>query len=218
VPTNPYLKIIQGPNPGAEIHISGDALVLGRDSSSDYAIPNDRISRRHMRIFLKDLHWMVEDLGSKNHTRLNNKEIEPGQTFVLADEDYIQLATQVVLSFHDPAKTISETSFRVMTDALWLDTANSDVFINKKRLNPKLSKRLFAILAFLYKKSQTEYPVASFEEISAVGWAGEYGISFNMLDAEIHRLRDRLKELEDKHLFIETIKGQGRKFVQKKLI
>jgi DNA-binding winged helix-turn-helix (wHTH) protein len=102
-----------------------------------------------------------------------------------------------------------------MTDALWLDTINGDVFINDKRLFPKLSKRLFTILEFLYKKSQTENPIASFEEISAVGWAGEIGVSFEMVDVGINRLRTRLKELEDEHLFIETIKGRGRKFVQK---
>jgi len=210
----PWLKIIQGPNKGAEIRISKNELVLGRDSSSDYSIPNEKISRRHIRVFL-NTRWMLEDLGSKNHTRLNSIKIEPGQAVVLNDEDRIQLATQVILSFHDPDTTMSETVSHVITNGLWLNFDNEDVFIDNKLLIPKLSKRHFAILAFLYAKSKTNNPIASNEDIAAVVWANEYGINHQMIDSEIYRLRKRLEKFETKHSFIKSIRDRGRKFVQK---
>lgn len=211
----PHLTIEQGPEAGVEIHITGKSLVLGRDASSDYAIPNEKISRRHLRIFLKDGRWFLEDLESKNHTRLNNLKVEPSKPETLTDGDRIQLAAQVILRFHDPATTVSEAVSRVITNGLWLDRANGEVYVNETKLDPPLSKRHFAILDLLYSKSEGKFPVASLEEISAIGWPGEYGVTPEMIDSEIYRLRQKLAKSEPTHSFIDSVRGSGRKFVQK---
>jgi pSer/pThr/pTyr-binding forkhead associated (FHA) protein len=209
----PYFKIECGPNQGTEIKISGNSLVLGRDSSSDYVIPNEKISRRHVRVFLQDGRWMLEDLLSKNHTRLNNVKIESTNPQLLTDGDQIQLATQVVLRFHDPASTLSDES-RVVTEGLWVDTSNGDVYIHNKRLEPKLARHSFNILVLLYEKSLTKSPIASKEEVEVAGWPGEYGVNNQMIDAEIYRLRKRLAELESNHEFIQSERGRGKFFIQ----
>jgi pSer/pThr/pTyr-binding forkhead associated (FHA) protein len=209
----PYFIIECGPDEGKEIQMTTDSIVFGRDSSSSCVIPNERISRQHARVFLQDGRWMLEDLLSKNHTRLNNVKIEPNSPKLLSDGDHIQFATQVVLRFHDPAATLSDDS-RVVTDGLWVDVAKGDVYIHNKLLTPKLGRRSFNILALLYDKSQTASPIARKEEIEAAGWPGEYGISYEMIDSEIHRLRKRLEELEPDHDFIRAERGQGRLFVQ----
>lgn len=213
----PYLTIESGPNVGEEIRISGNTLVLGRDYSSDYAIPHERISRRHAQIALQNEHWVLTDLKSKNGTRLNNLRIE---SEILKNGDRIQLAMQATLIFHfdDPHQTVSETYSQVMT-GLWLDLERREVFIDNQRLIPKLSKRQFAILALLVERSQTTEPVVSVDEISATGWPLEHayhGVTADMLNAEFHRLRQRLALENCDHDFIVTDRGHGRKFVQKK--
>jgi pSer/pThr/pTyr-binding forkhead associated (FHA) protein len=210
----PYFIIECGPEEGKEIQMTADSLVFGRDSSSDCMIPNEKISRQHARVFLQNGKWMLEDLGSKNHTRLDNIKIEPGVPKPLTDGAHIQFATQVVLQFHDPAATLSDDS-RAVTDGLWVDIAKGDVYVHNKLLTPKLGRRSFNILALLYEKSQQTPPtIASKTEIEAAGWPGEYGISHEMIDSEVHRIRKRFKELEPIHNFIEAERGEGRKFVQ----
>jgi pSer/pThr/pTyr-binding forkhead associated (FHA) protein len=211
----PCIKIESGPEVGTEIMISKNSFVFGRDSSSDYAISNERISRHHARVFLQDGRWMLEDLLSKNHTRVNGVKIEAGKPQPLADGDQIQLATQVVLRFNDPASTMSD-ELRVVTEGLWIDGSNGDVYIHNRHLNPKLPRGSFNILSLLYEKSQTKSPIASKEEIEAAGWPGEYGINDQMIDSEIYRLKKRLAELESNHEFIKSERGRGKFFVQLK--
>ncbi len=208
----PYFVIESGPGQGEEIQIKNNSLVLGRDSSCNYIIPNKKISRQHARIFLQDGKWMIEDLASKNHTRLDNVKIEPENPQPLYDDAQIQLAAQVVLRFHDPSATLSDDS-RVVTDGLWVDPVE-DIYIHNKRLEPKLSRRQFLILFLMYERSFTKTQIVSLEDIAATGWPGVYDISDGMIDAEIHRLRKRLAELEPEHNFIRAERGRGRLFVQ----
>jgi pSer/pThr/pTyr-binding forkhead associated (FHA) protein len=209
----PYLVVEFGPDPGREICIKNDSMVIGRDSSSDITIVNERISRRHARIFFQEGRWMIEDLGSTNHTRLDTVKLEPGEKKVLKDKNRIQLASQVTLRFHDPESTLIDES-KILTDMLWLDEGRGDVYIHNKALEPKLSRRAFSILKLLYQKSQTPCAIASLEEIAYAGWPDEYGISDTMIDSEIYRLRKRLEEQVPCHDFIRSERGQGKWFVQ----
>lgn len=213
----PYLTIETGPHAGEEIRISGHTIVLGRDYSSDYAIPHERISRRHAQIALQNEHWVLTDLQSKNGTRLNNLKIE---SEILKNGDRIQLAMQAILIFHfdDPHQTVSETFSQVM-NGLWLDLERREVFVDNQRLVPRLSKRQFAILALLVERSKTSDPIVGADEISATGWPLEHsynGVTTDMFNAEFHRLRQRLAKANPTHEFIVTDRGHGRKFVQKK--
>ncbi|MFZ5856404.1 MAG: FHA domain-containing protein [Chloroflexota bacterium] len=207
---HPYFKIESGPNQGAIIKITHDSFLIGRHSSSDYVIPNEKISRHHIRVLFKNGRWMIEDLLSKNHTRLNGVELESTTPELLSDGDRIQLATQILLKFYDPESTLNDEN-RILSDNLWLDTANGDVFVHNKRLDPKLSRSSFKILALLYEKRPS---VVSLTEIEAAGWPGQYGVNPQMIDAEIFRLRKRLTELEPDHEFIRSERGLGKYFVQ----
>ncbi|MEA5444885.1 FHA domain-containing protein [Gammaproteobacteria bacterium AB-CW1] len=54
--------------------ISGKADVsLGRNPACDIVIDDPRVSRRHLRIHVRDGGWWLEDLGSKNGTRLDGR-------------------------------------------------------------------------------------------------------------------------------------------------
>lgn len=67
----------------------GKNLVIGRASSNEIPVPDDRSSRRHAEIFF-DGQWRVRDLGSRNGTFVDGerisapKELSPGTTISVA--------------------------------------------------------------------------------------------------------------------------------------
>lgn len=52
-----------------------DGLVVGRAPDCDLVLPGKRVSRRHLRIRHTDLGPAVEDLKSRNGTRINGRAI-----------------------------------------------------------------------------------------------------------------------------------------------
>ena len=86
------------------IHADGDkprtvpvesaSLVLGRAPECELPLDDTYVSQQHARIFAKDGHWYVEDLGSTNGTSVNDQRlaaparVQPG--------DRISLGTTVV--------------------------------------------------------------------------------------------------------------------------
>ena len=67
----------------------GKNLVIGRASSNEIPVPDDRSSRRHAEIFF-DGGWRIRDLGSRNGTFVDGerisgpKELSPGTTITVA--------------------------------------------------------------------------------------------------------------------------------------
>ena len=47
------------------------STVIGRQAESDFVIDERTVSRCHAVIYRDDEQWMVEDLGSRNGTRVN---------------------------------------------------------------------------------------------------------------------------------------------------
>jgi sigma-B regulation protein RsbU (phosphoserine phosphatase) len=58
-----------------EHELDGDSLVIGRSSRCDLAVADRCLSRQHVRLYQSDEGWLVEDLGSRNGTRLNGSMI-----------------------------------------------------------------------------------------------------------------------------------------------
>lgn len=109
----PYFQILSGPNQGGIIKITEDTFLIGRHPSSDYMIPNEKISRHHIRVFFQNGRWQIEDLLSKNRTRLNDVELAPMMPKLLNDGDEVQLAAQVVLRFYDPESAVNDETHPV---------------------------------------------------------------------------------------------------------
>ena len=70
---------------------SAQALVMGRDESSDFQLPVSTISRQHARIFETDGVYLIEDLGSTHGTVVNGNPLEKGDKVILRDGDIIEL-------------------------------------------------------------------------------------------------------------------------------
>jgi len=54
----------------------GRRVLVGRSSGADLRIEDDRVSRLHARVEMRDDGVYVEDLGSRNGTELNGERVE----------------------------------------------------------------------------------------------------------------------------------------------
>lgn len=81
-----------------KIFINRDIFKIGKERKQvDYYVDNDAVSRSHADIIRKKDHFFVVDQDSLNHTFLEGKQIpakqytrlESGQSFVLANEEFI---------------------------------------------------------------------------------------------------------------------------------
>lgn len=99
VPDTPLLlKVIAGPNAGAEIGIETDrTYVLGKDAAScDIVFQDLSVSRNHAKLHIDpDGIVDIEDLGSKNGTLVNGQPIL--EKTILTPQDVIALGTTLFL-------------------------------------------------------------------------------------------------------------------------
>lgn len=77
----------------AEFTFSADEIFIGKNDPSqqienDLAIDDETVSRRHARIFREKGHYYIEDLGSRNHTYVNDERIK---RIRLTDQDQIRV-------------------------------------------------------------------------------------------------------------------------------
>lgn len=76
MPSLVLMKSPGGGNPGETIPLDGEAFVIGRDADMcQIVIPHHAVSRKHAQIVRQQGIYYLEDLKSRNHTYLNNKEL-----------------------------------------------------------------------------------------------------------------------------------------------
>lgn len=92
------LKVIGGPNAGAEIGLEkGRSYLLGKDSNScDIVFQDLSVSRSHARLSISENGIIeLEDLGSKNSTIVNGSPLTEKQ--IVTSQDLIAMGTTVFL-------------------------------------------------------------------------------------------------------------------------
>jgi type III secretion system YscD/HrpQ family protein len=92
------LKVVSGPNSGAEFHMqAGGVYVIGKDAATcDVVFQDLSVSRQHARISLDDAgNVFIEDLGSRNGTLINGTPVAGKQQ--LASQDMVSLGTTTFL-------------------------------------------------------------------------------------------------------------------------
>ena len=77
---------LTGPEGKHRFAMVGEEIIIGRAPSCDIAIGHKSISRRHLRIAIEGDHFVAEDLGSQNGTRLNGKRITGPTPFERGDK------------------------------------------------------------------------------------------------------------------------------------
>ncbi len=201
----PLLIAQEGPLKGQRWSISR-TLVLGREPSCDVVIADRQISRYHARLTPTNEGVILEDMGSKNGTHHNGKEL--AAPIVLQDGDTItiSLAQEFMFLTSDSTMPLSEGS--VKPGRLMMDQRSRRVWVNQQQVVPSLSAQQFKLLWLLY---ENQGQVINRADLVVAVWGEEQsaGVSDQALDALIRRLRDRLAALDPSHQYIDTVRGHG---------
>jgi len=209
----PGVRFTFGLREGEFLAISGVSAVIGRDPNVEIQLDSPFVSRRHAKIVFEDGYWFIEDLYSKNGVFSHTTRIQPGKRVRLNHGDMIQVGSVSAFEFNDPESTMHESALRMILPGLWLDEPKREVFINGQRLEPPLSLQQFDLLFGLFHQ---DGGVLSNEKIGKVLWPDAAGgIERAAIDNAVSRLRERLAELDQEHEYIETVRGVGRRFVQR---
>ncbi|MEQ8771123.1 MAG: SpoIIE family protein phosphatase [Phycisphaerales bacterium] len=65
--------------------------IVGRSSEADWAVPDQRVSRRHASLTLRDGCWFVADLGSRHGTTINGARLEEHESCPIEHGDLVGL-------------------------------------------------------------------------------------------------------------------------------
>ena len=65
---------------------SGRPLIIGRASSNEIPVADERSSRRHAEIFFEEGSWKVRDLGSRNGTYVDGQRISEAKSLVAGNQ------------------------------------------------------------------------------------------------------------------------------------
>lgn len=84
------LEVIEaGQNPnlkeGSIVPIHGE-LTIGRKNTNNLVLEDQFVSGNHVRIFLRNTDYMLEDLGSTNGTKINEQRLEERVILRVGDE------------------------------------------------------------------------------------------------------------------------------------
>ncbi|MBI2567524.1 MAG: FHA domain-containing protein [Candidatus Schekmanbacteria bacterium] len=83
------LLVVEGVNKGKTFELKDGVTTIGRDSTNSIVFLELAVSRHHAQVVRKEGRWTLEDLGSKNGTRVNgapitgNVVLKPGDTIAL---------------------------------------------------------------------------------------------------------------------------------------
>ena len=213
----PLLVVKDGPLAGREWRLDRDLLTLGRGEDCDIVMPDRQVSRYHLRVRRDAAGFVLEDLGSKNGTFVNGKQVQEGVSVRLQDEDEIHVALAVRLVFVGAGATVplaAHEELPAASSGLWLEKAQRRVWIGDRELEPPLSLAQYRLLELLYDAGGR---VVSREEVVTAVWpeAIEDGVSEQAIDALVRRLRDRLAELDKTHEYVVTVRGHGFRLASK---
>jgi hypothetical protein len=131
-------------------------------------IPDRQVSRQHARITKSINGVILEDLGSKNGTFLNNQALSEPVKLIEADEIAIALIQTFLFLSSDATMPLSDLPPELsQVFRLRLDESARRVWVRGVELVPPLSNQQFVLLAYLYARPGE---VVSREELIQAVW------------------------------------------------
>jgi hypothetical protein len=203
------MLVLQRANePSASWSLERRNFTIGRSADCDVVLDDRQVSRFHARILWRSDHYEIEDLGSKNGTHLNGRDVMGPEP--LRDGDEIQVALRYKLAFVDAGATAPLAMDDLEGVGLRLDSAGHQVWVNGRLLEPPLSPQQYRLLELLYN----DPGVTSRDGIARAVWGdgAEGAVSEQSIDALMRRLRERLAELDPDHQYLVTMRGHGFRF------
>jgi hypothetical protein len=89
----PVLEVVEGPDAGLRM-TARHGMTIGRGTTCDLALTDSAVSRVHAEIVKETGFWYLHDLGSRNHTFHNGKQVEKA---VLRKGDKVMVGETVIL-------------------------------------------------------------------------------------------------------------------------
>lgn len=204
---DPVLIANEGPLNGQQWVLRGQ-LVIGRDSVCDIVISDRQVSRQHARLTNTGKGVILEDLGSKNGTFVNNQPVSEGVKLVEADEIQIALTQTFLFLSSDATLPLSDLPPELgQVFKLRLEPASKRVWVRGVELDPPLSAQQFSLLALLFESSGE---VVSREVLIEAVWGEDARwVTEQAFDALLRRLRERLNQIDPDYDYILTVRGHG---------
>ncbi len=200
--------IAQGGSLNGQRWLISKVLLIGRDENCDIVVADRQVSRQHAKLTRKQEGVILEDLGSKNGTYLNNQRVN--SPVLLHDGDLVQIAMAQEFTYlsSDATLPLDDLSTVIQPEQLLkVDLAAHRVWVRGNEVTPPLSRSQFDLLSLLVQK--TGEVVSRDEAIQAVWGDITEGISEQALDALVRRLRERLFQADPTHEYIITMRGHG---------
>lgn len=204
---NPIIIAHSGPLNGQQWTLT-DQLVIGRGESCDIVVSDRQVSRQHARLLWQNGTVLLEDLGSKNGTYLNNQPVEKPEMLRENDEIRISFVQTFIFLTSDATLPLTELPPEMLhAFNLRLDEESKRVWVRGVELEPALSAQQFNLLAYLYQEAGN---VVSREALINRVWGSEAEwVTEQAFDALVRRLRERLNQLDPTYDYIVTVRGHG---------
>jgi tetratricopeptide (TPR) repeat protein len=84
----PYLVVVDGPRTGARFPLKEGVNIIGRAPGNEVRLEDQSVSRQHAEVLKNEYGWVVRDLGSKNGTLVNGKEV--AEPVVIGHKDIVK--------------------------------------------------------------------------------------------------------------------------------
>jgi hypothetical protein len=91
---HPHLRVVEPAGLRGQAFPLGDEITLGRAAGCQVPLDDAYASQVHARVFERDGHWYVEDLGSTNGTYLNRRRV--AGPMVIKRHDQLQIGNTVL--------------------------------------------------------------------------------------------------------------------------
>jgi len=114
----PRLSVVAGPDRGLDLVLREErSYVLGRDAGVDLKLADEDASRRHTRVVRRGSRLWVIDLGSRNGTRLDGRQLRPNVAEAWTDPLLLELGRNQ-LAIDDPVSSALRSVERVEDEKL----------------------------------------------------------------------------------------------------
>lgn len=202
------LILQRGGEPSTRWPLERTQITIGRSPDCDIVLDDRQVSRHHALIRWENGQYIVQDLGSKNGTHVNGRELTG--PYVLQDGDEIQIALRYRMAFVDAEET-APLVLDLPPQGLTLVKETRQVYVGGKELSPPLSLPQYRLLELLVDAGGG---VVNREAVVHAVWpeAVEEGVSEQAIDALVRRLRERIAELDPDHAYVLTVRGHGFRF------
>jgi serine phosphatase RsbU (regulator of sigma subunit) len=128
------LHVTPPQGPPSEHPLEGDSVIIGRGLTSDLVLADAFLSRQHARLYRHEETWWIEDLGSRNGTRVNGELLTGPRRLLAGDTVEISATVIEVRDGAAPAATTGiapeglgdATFFRSAADLLAAESRHTD--------------------------------------------------------------------------------------------